>query len=255
LDAKVALVTGFGSGLGREIALALAREGASVAGFSRGTDAGDGTAKLIADAGGTSLFVATDVRDGAQVAAGLARVVAAFGGIDRVVNAAGVRVTGTATEITEEQWDLAIDTNLKGTFLVSRACVPEMARRGGGAIVNVSSVSGLHGVPGRVAHSVSKGALHVLTEAMAADHAADGIRVNCVCPGAIETPATPLDAASHRSRLAVRRALASAGGERRTIGRAEDVTETVVYLLSDAARHVSGVVITIDGGGWLGGSA
>jgi NAD(P)-dependent dehydrogenase (short-subunit alcohol dehydrogenase family) len=238
---KVILVTGFGAGLGREIALGLAREGAAVAGFSRGVEAGAETAAMIDADGGRALFIRTDVRSSADVESGVALVVAELGGIDGVVNSAGVRVIGTAMEISEAEWDLAMDTNLKGCFLVSRACVPIISGRGGGAIVNIASISGLLPARGRIAHTVSKGALLVLTEAMAADHGGESVRVNCICPGAMETPAT----AKPESR----------GGTGRAIlrGKPEDAVETAVFLLSDAGKHVTGATIPLDGGARLRG--
>ncbi len=131
LEGKVAVVTGFGSGLGRAIAVKFAAEGAKIAGLSRSSDAGEETLKQIHAEGGEVLFVPTDVQDAHQVQQAIIKTVETFGRVDIVVNSAGVRIMGTATEISEEEWDRVLDTNLKGTFLVSRAAIPEMRRTGG----------------------------------------------------------------------------------------------------------------------------
>jgi NAD(P)-dependent dehydrogenase (short-subunit alcohol dehydrogenase family) len=246
LENRIILVAGFGGGLGRELAVQCAREGALIAGFSRRTDAGAQTAKLIADAGGTSLFVSVDVGDANEVDAGMAQVIERFGGLDGVVNCAGIRVTGTAVDTSPEQWDMAIATNLTGTFLVSRAAIPHLQERNRGAIVNITTTSALRATAGRVAHGVSKAAVHMLTQSMALDHAADRIRVNCVCPGPTALPLTPLDA-----RDLERAALRMPTGR---VGTPSDVGEVVTYLLSDASEHVTGVILPIDGGLHLIGS-
>ena len=240
LPEKVIVVTGFGSGLGREIAVHLAREGARIVGFSRDPVRGAQTANLIQADGGNALFVPTDVRDSAQVASGMAGAAAHFGGLDGVVNCAGVRVTGTAVDTSPEQWELAIATNLTGTFLVSRAAVPELRKRGGGAIVNITTTSALRASPERVAHGVSKAGVHMLTTSMALDHAAEGVRVNCVCPGPTALPFSPSD-----TRNLARTAERMPAGR---VGTPEDVGEAVVYLLSDAGQHVTGVLLPVDGG-------
>jgi NAD(P)-dependent dehydrogenase (short-subunit alcohol dehydrogenase family) len=240
LEDKVVVVTGFGAGLGREIAVYLAGEGARVVGFSRDAERGAQTVALIDAAGGQASFASVDVRDSEQVAAGIASAVARFGGLDGVVNCAGARVIGTAEETSPDQWDLAIATNLTGTFLVSRAAVPELRRRGGGAIVNITTTSALRASTNRVAHGVSKAGVHMLTTSMARDHMGEGLRVNCVLPGPTAIPLTPAD-----PRNLGRTAERMPGGR---VGTAQDVGEAVVYLLSDAGQHVTGVLLPVDGG-------
>ena len=244
LKDKVAVVTGFGSGLGRAIAVQFTSEGARVVGLSRSLEAGEETLAQIRAAGGEALFVQTDVRIIEQVQTAVAQTVGAYGRLDIVVNSAGARITGTATDISEEEWDWVVDTNLKGTFLVSRAAIPEMRRGGGGCIINVSAVSGHRGTKDRVAYSASKGAVNNLTEAMALDHAAEGIRVNCICPGATETPMVPLASPQQRADLERRIPLGR-------IGQPEDIAEAALYLASDAARQVTGAILAVDGGGHL----
>lgn len=244
LQGKVAVVTGFGSGIGRGIAVRFAQEGAKVAGLSRRGEAGEETLRRIHAAGGEAIFLPTDVRNAGEVERAVAEAVRAFGGVDIAVNSAGIRITGTATEITEEQWDAVLDTNLKGTFLVSRAAIPAMRRRGGGCIINLGAVSGFHGTSSRVAYSASKGGVTNLTEAMAIDHAAEQIRVNCICPGPTDTPMSSASTPEQRAQVAQRVPL-------RRIGQPEDIAEAAVYLASDAARHVTGVILAVDGGSHL----
>ncbi len=241
LSGKVALITGFGSGLGQAIAVRFAEEGAKVVGLSRRQEAGEQTTTRIQAIGGEAVFVSTDVRHAAEVEAAVAKAVLSFGGLDIVVNSAGIRLTGTATEISKEVWDAVIDTNLTGTFLVSRAAIPELCRRGGGCIINISAVSGIHGTPGRVAYSASKGGVVNLTEAMALDHAAEHIRINCICPGPTETPMTTVTSAEQRARLDQRVPIGH-------IGQPGDIAEAALYLASDAAHQVTGAILAVDGG-------
>ena len=244
LQGKVVLITGFGSGLGQAIAVRFAKEGAKVAGLSRRREAGEETLQQIHTTGGEAIFVPTDIRNATEIQAAVAEAIRSFGGLDIVVNSAGIRLTGTATDISKEEWDAVIDTNLTGTFLISRAAIPELRRRGGGCIINISAISGIHGTPGRVAYSASKGAVVNLTEAMALDHAAEHIRVNCICPGPTETPMINIISLEQRARMDQRVPIGH-------IGRPEDIAEAALYLASDAARQVTGAILAVDGGGHL----
>ena len=241
LKNKVAFITGFGSGLGRAIAVLFAKEGASVAGTSTTESKGKETAATIENAGGRALFRRGDVGNGPQMKALIDETVKRFGGIDIVVNSAGVRTNGSITEITEEDWDRTFDANLKGAFIVSRLAIPEMRKRGGGVILHIAARSGMLGQSGRAAYCASKGGLVRLTEAMAMDHARDKIRVNCICPGPTRTPmvdtSTPEKLARYTTRVPIGR-----------IGEPEDVAYAALFLASDEASMVTAAILPVDGG-------
>lgn len=247
LSGKVALVTGFGSGLGRAIAVTFAREGALVAGTSTTEAKGLETVELILQSGGRGFFRPGDVGNSAQMSMVVAQAVKDFGGLDIVVNSAGVRTNGSITEITEEQWDRTIDVNLKGVFVVSRLAIPEMIKRGGGVIINIAARSGIAGQAGRAAYCASKGGMITLTEAMAMDHARQKIRVNCICPGPTRTPMVDTSTPEKLARYATRVPLGR-------IGEAEDVARAALYLASDDASMVTAAILPVDGGMRLTGA-
>ncbi len=247
LKGKVAFITGFGSGLGQAIALLFAKEGAAVAGTSKTEARGRETAAKIERNGGKALFGAGDVGDSGAMEALIRQTVERFGGLDIVVNSAGIRTNGSITEITEEAWDQTLDANLKGAFVVSRLAVPEMKKRGGGVILHIAARSGMLGQGGRAAYCASKGGLVTLTEAMAMDHARDNIRVNCICPGPTRTPmvdtSTPEKLARYESRVPLGR-----------IGEAQDIAYAALYLASEEASFVTAAILPVDGGMRLAGS-
>jgi len=247
LKGRVAFVTGFGSGLGRAIAVLFAQQGAAVAGTSTTEAKGRDTAAMIERAGGKTLFRPGDVSNSAQMKTLIDATVKQFGGLDIVVNSAGVRTNGSITQITEEQWDRTIGVNLKGVFVISRLAIPEMIKRGGGVILNIGARSGMAGQAGRVAYCASKGGMITLTEAMAMDHARDKIRVNCICPGPTRTPmvdtSTPEKLARYKTRVPVGR-----------IGEPEDVAQAALYLASDEASMVTAAILPVDGGMRLTGA-
>ena len=241
LQGKVALVTGFGSGLGQAIAVLFAKEGASVIGTSKTEAKGRETLEMIHKIGGKALFLSGDVGNSKQMGTLVEQAVKNFGGLDIVINSAGVRINGSITEITEEDWDRTIDTNLKGVFVVSRLAIPEMIKRGGGVIINIAARSGIAGQAGRAAYCASKGGMITLTEAMAMDHAGQKIRVNCICPGPTRTPmidpSTPEKLARYTARVPLGR-----------IGEPEDVAHAALYLASDEASMVTAAILPVDGG-------
>lgn len=247
LEGKVAFITGFGSGLGQAIAVLFAKEGAAVAGTSTTEAKGRETVAMIEAAGQKALFGPGDVSNSAQMKALIDEAVKQFGGLDIVVNSAGVRTNGSITEITEKQWDRTIDVNLKGVFVVSRLAIPEMIKRGGGVILNIGARSGMAGQAGRAAYCASKGGMVTLTEAMAMDYAHERIRVNCICPGPTRTPmvdtSTPEKLARYKTRVPVGR-----------IGEPEDIARAALYLASDDASMVTAAILPVDGGMRLTGA-
>jgi NAD(P)-dependent dehydrogenase (short-subunit alcohol dehydrogenase family) len=241
LKGKVALVTGFGSGLGRGIALLFAKEGAAIIGTSTTESKGRETLAMIEKENGKVFFHRGDVSQSAQMKSLVGEGVKRFGGIDIVVNSAGVRTNGSITEITEAQWDRTLDVNLKGVFVVSRLAIPEMIKRGGGVIINIGARSGMAGQAGRAAYCASKGGMITLTEAMAMDYAAEKIRVNCICPGPTRTPmvdtSTPERLEYYKTRVPIGR-----------IGEPEDIARAALYLASDEGAMVTAAILPVDGG-------
>jgi NAD(P)-dependent dehydrogenase (short-subunit alcohol dehydrogenase family) len=241
LEGKVAFITGFGSGLGRAIAVMFAQEGAAVAGTSPTESKGRETVAMVESGGGKALFWPGDVSNSARMKTLIDETVRQLGGIDIVVNSGGVRTNGAITDITEEQWDLTLDVNLKGAFIVSRLAIPETKKRGGGVILHIAARSGMLGQSGRAAYCASKGGMVRLTEAMAMDHAKDKIRVNCICPGPTRTPmvdtSTPEKLARYKTRVPIGR-----------IGEPEDVAYAALYLASDQASMVTAAILPVDGG-------
>ena len=245
LKGKVAIITGGGSGIGRATAQVFAREGATLALVDR--DAA-GLAETAALVGGALTFV-SDVGAPGAAEADAAAVLAAHGRIDVLYAAAGFSTGGTVLTTTPEDWDAVMRVHVNGTWLWARAVIPAMQRQGGGAIITTGSQLALAGGAGNSAYIAAKGAILSLTRCMALDFVADGIRVNAVVPGAIETPllmrsmgrrADPAEAAAKsRARHAMGR-----------FGRPEEVAEGVLYLASDAASFTTGIALPVDGG-WL----
>ncbi|MGE0718878.1 MAG: SDR family NAD(P)-dependent oxidoreductase [Alphaproteobacteria bacterium] len=248
---KVAVVTGAASGIGRATATLMAADGTAL--FLVDRDAA-GVARAAAElAGGEAkvLHAALDVTDGAAVAAAMARAEAELGGIDVLVNAAGMLgFVGAAIDCQEDEWDRLFAVNVKSIYLCARAAVPAMRRRGGGSIVNLASTAGLVGSTLVSAYSATKGAVVLLTRSMALNHAPEKIRVNCVCPGSIDTPMLQENMARAAVTLTpeqVRAAFLS----RHPLGRfgeADEVAQMVHFLASDAASFMTGTAIPVDGG-------
>ena len=241
LKGKVAFITGFGSGLGQAIAVMFAKEGAVVAGTSPTEAKGRETVAGVAKLGGQALYWPGDVANFSQMKTLIDATARQLGGIDIVVNSAGVRTNGSITDISEDDWDRTLDANLKGAFVVSRLAIPHMIARGGGVILHIAARSGMLGQSGRAAYCASKGGLVRLTEAMAMDHAPNKIRVNCICPGPTRTPmvdtSTPEKLARYQTRVPIGR-----------IGEPEDVAYAALYLASDEASMVTAAILPVDGG-------
>ncbi len=247
-EGRVVLVTGAGGGIGRAIAVAFAGEGASVAVVDNDLAGAEAVAREIEDSNGRALAVGADVSSAQSVEAAVAAVQEQLGGLDVVVNNAGVERYGSVEEISEADWDFVVGTNLKGAFLVSRASLPLLRARGGGAIVNITSVQAFVNEPRNVAYGVSKAGLLSLTRGIAVDHAREGIRCVCVAPGSTLTPM--LEVAAEKARPGDRAAGLRAWAESIPIGRiidASEVASLVLYLASDSAGAITGSCHVIDG--------
>jgi NAD(P)-dependent dehydrogenase (short-subunit alcohol dehydrogenase family) len=245
LEGLVGIVTGGSAGIGRATARAFAREGAAVViadvDVARGADA---AAELVA-AGGRSLFVATDVRDDAQVAALVAATVTEFGGLDLAFNNAGIEgLLGPVHATPPAEWQRLLDVNVTGVWQCLRHEIPAMLERGGGAIVNASSAAGLVGFAGLAAYGATKHAVIGMTKAAALDYAQQGVRVNAVCPGLIDTEMIERLSGGEVAALDAMRASEPTG----RMGAPTEVAEAVVWLCSPAASYVTGHALSVDGG-------
>jgi NAD(P)-dependent dehydrogenase (short-subunit alcohol dehydrogenase family) len=251
LQGKVALVTGGASGIGRATALLFAREGAAVAVVDLDGRGAEAVAQAIVAAGGQAVAISADVSQPEDCARAVQETVTAFGGLDILFNNAGIVRRASVVESSVEDWDRVIAVNLRSVFLMSRAALPVMIARGGGAIVNTGSGWGLKGGRQAAAYCASKGAVVNLTRAMALDHGAQNIRVNCVCPGDTDTPMLRHEA--RQLGQPEERFLAEAA-ERPLgrIGTPEEIARAVLFLVSDAASFVTGAVLAVDGGGVAG---
>lgn len=248
LSGKTAVVTGGGSGIGRAISELFAAEGASVV----VADVHDGgTAASITKNGGKVAYVKTDVRAEAQVKRLVAQARKRFGGIDILCNSAGIELLKPLSETSEEEWDRVLDTNLKGVFLTSKHAVPEMLKRRGGAIVNIASQLGLVGLENFTAYCASKGGVVLLTRAMALEYASRNIRVNCICPGPVQTPMLEREIRTEADPDAARKAWA----RRQPVGRLglpQEIAQAALYLASERSSFVVGHTLVVDGGYTLG---
>jgi NAD(P)-dependent dehydrogenase (short-subunit alcohol dehydrogenase family) len=234
LNDQVVVVTGGASGIG----LATARLADSVGGRVVVLDVND---SALLSAKGT-VRIPCDVGNATQVQVAMTRVIESFGRIDSLVNCAGIAIRSSVHETDEESWRRVLDVNLSGVFLTSKCALPHFPEPGG-AIVHVSSVTGIVGVRGRAAYSASKGALIALTKNMAVDYASRGIRVNCVCPGFVKTPliGAILADPDRTARLTAMHPLGR-------LGEPDDIARAIVFLISNAASWITGQAIAVDGG-------
>ena len=251
LDGKVALITGGTSGIGSATAVRFAREGAAVAITGRNTERGEKMALSIIEKGGEALFIRSDVRFDDECHRAVEQTLNRFGKIDVLFNNAGVFHPKTIPECTEEEWDETIDSSLKGAFLMSKYVLPSMIERGRGSIIHTSSGWGIQGGHKAAAYCAAKGGLVVMAKAMAIDHGPDGIRVNCVCPGDVDTPMLYDDAEKRGMSWDAYAAEASDRPLGR-IGRVEEIAEAVLFLASDESSFVTGEALVVDGGGVAG---
>ena len=246
LEDKVTLVTGGGSGIGRAAAINFAKEGAKVVVSDVNADGGEETVTSIKASGGESAFFHADVSRSGDVEALVANTVQLYGRLDCAYNNAGIEgeISMRLHEYPEEMWDRLIDINLKGVWLCMKHEIPQMLRQGSGAIVNTASVAGLVGSRRLIAYSASKHGVVGITRSAALEYATDGIRVNAVCPGVIDTPMV-------RRLIDGREDYESTISARQPIGRLgtpEEIAQAVAWLCSDAASFVTGHAMGVDGG-------
>jgi len=247
LEGKVAVVTGGGAagdgiGNGRAAAILLGKAGARVVVVDRDATLAKRTVEMIEASGGSAIALQADVTRAADCATIVSTAVDRFGRLDFLDNNVGIGSRGSVLDESEESWRRLMQVNVDTMFLMAKEAIPAMRRAGGGAIVNVSSISALR-PRGLTAYSVSKGAVIALTRAMAVDHGAEGIRVNCVAPGPVYTPMVYARGMSDAARE--RRRQASALGIE---GTGWDIGHAVRYLLSDYARYITGQTLVVDGG-------
>ncbi|WEX08750.1 SDR family NAD(P)-dependent oxidoreductase [Chelativorans sp. AA-79] len=247
LAGRVALVTGAAMGIGKACALALAREGAAVVIADIDTEAGEPAHREVEAAGGRAAFVETDVTRYADMEKAARTAVDAFGGIDILVNNAARGIRGVVDEIDEENWNTVIDTNLTSVWRGMRVCIPEMRRRGGGSIVNMSSVQALAGFKGWAAYAAAKGGINALTQQAAVELAPHKIRVNAVAPGTIMTPLNEKVFAEHPDPQKLIQTWNNAHPLGR-FGQPEEVAELVLFLASDRSSFITGEIVRVDGG-------
>jgi 2-hydroxycyclohexanecarboxyl-CoA dehydrogenase len=244
LQAKVAVVTGAGSGIGRGIAVRLARDAAAIGVWDLNGDAAAETAKMITDAGGKAIAVAADCADQAAIKDAAAKTRAAFGPITILVNNAGIAPFIPYLEIPEEVWDRVIRINLKGPHLCCREVIPDMLAARWGRIINITSSSTQSGSVNHAHYVASKGGLLGLTKALALEFAPTGITVNMVPPGFIDTPmlrASPVDIDAYAASMPMKR-----------VGQPEDIAAACAFLASEEASYMTGQTISMNGGRYMG---
>lgn len=248
---KVALITGGASGIGRATALLFAQEGASVIVVDLNEKAGHRVAKEILEKGSRAIFLKADVSRSDDCTRVVDNSVAELGRIDILFNNAGIICRSTVVDISEEDWDRVMEVNVKSIFLMCRMVIPVMVRGGGGSIINTASGWGLTGGAKAAVYCASKGAVVLLTKAMAVDHGPQNIRVNCICPG--DTDTSMLLSEAQQLGEATNHFLVEAA--RRPLGRVgspQEIAQAALYLASDASSFVTGTALVVDGGGLAG---
>jgi NAD(P)-dependent dehydrogenase (short-subunit alcohol dehydrogenase family) len=251
LRGKVALVTGGASGIGRATALLFAREGATLIVVDLNESAGVEVVNEISAIGTRAKFLKADVSRSDDCKRVVESSLAEFAGIDILFNNAGIVRRATVLDLSEEDWDRVMDVNVKSIFLMSRFVIPIMARNGGGSIINTASGWGLIGGAKAAVYCASKGAVVLLTKAMAVDHGPERIRVNCICPGDIDTSMLHKEA-EQLGEPADRFLTDAARRPMGRIGKPEEIAQAALYLASDASSFVTGTALVVDGGGLAG---
>lgn len=251
LKDKVAIITGGASGIGRATALLFSREGATVAIVDIDEPKGQAVVQSIVKGGGKAVFLHCDATSASECQQAVGKAVKELGKIDILFNNVGIIRRASVVDTTEEEWDKVMDTNAKSAFLFSKNVVPIMAKNGGGIIINTASGWGLVGGYKAASYCASKGAVVLLTKAMAIDHGPQNIRINCICPGDTDTPMLHREALQ----LGITREKFFAEAKQRPlqrIGKPEEIANAALFLASDASSYVTGTALVVDGGGLAG---
>jgi NAD(P)-dependent dehydrogenase (short-subunit alcohol dehydrogenase family) len=247
LRGKRAIVTGAGSGIGRAIALRFAEEGAWV--VISDLD-GDAAASVASETGGANVEIVvrrTDVTDSSEVEALVETAVKEWDGLDVMVNNAGIGVAGTTTDTSEENYERVMDVCLRGTFLGMKYAIPAIRNSGGGSVINLSSVAALVGIADRAVYSAAKGAILAITRAAAIDHVEEGVRINCIAPGTVDTPWVGRITAGYEDPEEARRNMQARQPHGRFVA-PEEIAAMAAYLASDESASVIGACMIVDGG-------
>lgn len=248
LDGEVAIVTGAASGIGRGIALLLARMGAAVALLDIDEQGGTEAVSEIRRQKGKAIYVRCNVRSAEDCTRAVSATIEMFGRINILCNNAGVVIRKGVADLREEEWAMVLDVTLKSVYLLSREVIPHMIRNGGGRIINTGSGWSLKGGPKAAAYCAAKAGVLNLTRSMAIDHGKDNIRVNCVCPGDVDTPMLRSECAQlgDEPRNFMKQA---ADRPLQRIGTPEDVAKAVLFLAGDMSNWITGACLVVDGGG------
>jgi NAD(P)-dependent dehydrogenase (short-subunit alcohol dehydrogenase family) len=247
LKGKVAIITGAAAGIGRASAVLFAQEGAGIAAVDLDREGNEALASEILKAGGRAVAIAGDVSQAADVQRIVRQTREHFRTLDILFNNAGIVMKGKIHETTEEEWDRTAAINVKSMYLLCHEVVPIFLEQGSGVILNTSSATALRSVADRVAYSTSKGAVLALTRSMALDYAKNSIRVNCLCPGTIDTPSLGRRLSAFADPAEARRQFIARQPMGR-LGTADEVAQAALYLVSDEAAFVTGTALSIDGG-------